>query len=202
MKTRPFSYRQRLKEIWMFFQGKDEVHKTMRRLVKRLEKAQIPYAILGGMAVNAHKYRRTTGDVDVLLTAEGLEEFRKRFVPKLYQTVEGRPRRFVDRANDITVDFLVAGRFPGSGKPGPIAFPDPSKVSETIEKYQVVDLMTLIQLKLAARRYRDFGDVVELIRFNDLDESFAERLHPSLRRDYIECLEEKRREDEYEAREG
>ena len=130
-----------------------------------------------------------------------LEEFRKRFVPKLYQTVEGRPRRFVDRANDITVDFLVAGRFPGSGKPGPIAFPDPSKVSETIEKYQVVDLVTLIQLKLAARRYRDFGDVVELIRFNDLDESFADRLHNSVRRDYIECLEEKRCEDEYEARE-
>jgi hypothetical protein len=201
MKTRPFSYRQRLKEIWMFFQGKDEVHKTMRRLVKRLEKAKIPYAIMGGMAVNAHKYRRTTGDLDVLLTAEGLEEFRKRFVPKLYQTVEGRPRRFVDRANDITVDFLVAGRFPGSGKPGPIAFPDPSKVSETVEKYQVVDLVTLIQLKLAARRHRDFGDVVELIRFNDLDESFADRLHNSLRRDYIECLEEKRREDEYEARE-
>ena len=42
---------------------------------------------------------------------------------------------------------------------------------------------------------------MELIRFNDLDESFADRLHPSLRRDYIECLEEKRREEEYEARE-
>ena len=62
---------------------------------------------------------------------------------------------------------------------------------------RVVNLPTLIQLKLAARRHKDFGDVVELIRFNDLDESFAKRLHPSVRRDYIECLEEKRREDEY-----
>jgi hypothetical protein len=202
MKTRPFSFRRRLKEIWMFFQGKDEVHKTMRRLVKRLEKAEIPYAILGGMAVNAHKYQRTTGDLDVLLTAEGLEEFRERFVPKQYQIVEGRARRFVDRANDITLDILVTGRFPGSGEPGPIAFPDPSKVGETIEKYRFVDLVTLIELKLAARRHRDFGDVVELIRFNDLDESFQDRLHPSVRQDYIECLEEKRREDEYQAHEG
>ena len=56
--------------------------------------------------------------------------------------------------------------------------------------------------KLAARRHQDFADVVNLIHFNGLDESFAERLHPSLRRDYIECLEEKRREDEYEARNG
>jgi hypothetical protein len=201
MKTRAFSYRQRLKEIWMFFQGEDEVHKTMRRLARRLERAHIPYAILGGMAVNAHRYHRTTGDLDVLLTAEGFEEFRNRFVPKQYSKVEGFPRRFVDRVNDITLDVLVTGRFPGNGRPGPIAFPDPNEVREKIEKIQFVDLVTLIQLKLAARRHRDFGDVVELIRFNNLDETFAERLHRSLRRDYIECLEEKRREDEYQTRE-
>jgi hypothetical protein len=59
-----------------------------------------------------------------------------------------------------------------------------------------------VQLKLAARRHRDFGDVVELIRFNDLDKAFSARLHQSVRRDYIECLEEKHREDEYEARYG
>ena len=62
--------------------------------------------------------------------------------------------------------------------------------------------MTLIQLKLAARRHRDFGDVVELIRIHSLGESFARRLHTSVRGDYIECLEEKRRDDEYQAREG
>jgi hypothetical protein len=99
------------------------------------------------------------------------------------------------------LDILVTGLFPGSGKPGPVAFPNPAEVSEVIGKIHVVDLPTLIQLKLAARRYRDFGDVVELIRIHDLDESFNERLHPSVRGDFIECLEEKRREHEYEARE-
>jgi hypothetical protein len=64
----------------------------------------------------------------------------------------------------------------------------------------VVDLPTLIQLKLAARRYQDFADVVNLIRANNLDESFQGKLHPSVQGDFIECLEEKRREDEYEAR--
>jgi hypothetical protein len=194
-----FSLRERLKEIWMFFQGRDEVHRSMRRLAKRLERAGIPYALMGGMAVNAHRYRRTTGDVDVLLTADGFADFKKRFVPKNYKALPQRSRRFMDRVNEITIDILVTGHFPGSGKPGPIAFPDPREVSETIEKYRFIDLVTLVQLKLAARRYRDFGDVVELIRFNELDESFANRLHPSLRGDYIECLEEKRREDEYEA---
>ena len=60
---------------------------------------------------------------------------------------------------------------------------------------------TLIQLKLAARRHQDFADVVNLIRVHNLDESYQEKLHPSLHRDYVECLEEKRREDEYESRE-
>jgi hypothetical protein len=199
---KPFTLRQRLREIDMFFQRRDQVHKSMRRLANRLAKADIVYAIMGGMAVNAHKYQRTTRDVDVLLTPQGFEEFCRRFVPKSYARVPGRARRFIDQANEIFLDVLITGRYPGRGIPGPIAFPDPAEVAETIEKFDFVDLLTLVQLKLAARRHRDFGDVVELIRFNNLDESFAEGLHPSIRRDYIECLEEKKREDEYEAREG
>jgi hypothetical protein len=202
VRTADFSYTKRLKEISMFFQGKDEVHKTMRRVVKRLDKAQIPYAVIGGMALNAHRYERTTGDVDILLTPQGLSEFRKHFVPKHYALSAGRSRRFIDKANEVTIDILVSGLFPGSGKPGPIAFPDPADVSESIENIRVVNLVSLVQLKLAARRWRDFADVVELIRFNGLDEAFANRLHESVRGDYIECLEEKRREDEYEAQEG
>jgi len=184
----------------MFFEGRGKEHKTMQRLVQNLRKSKIPYAIMGGMAVNAHHYERTTKDVDILLTEQGFGEFRRRFVPKSYDPVEGRPRRFLDRRHGVTFDVLVTGLFPGSGAPGPIAFPDPAVVSETIRKMQVVNLPTLIQLKLAAHRHRDFGDVVELIRFNGLDESFLKKLHPAVHRDFIECLEEKRREDEYEAR--
>jgi hypothetical protein len=200
--TRPFSFMRRLKEIDMFFQGKGPVHQTMRRTARRLERAGISYAIVGGMAVNAHRYQRTTGDVDFLLTAEGFEEFQQRFVGKNYDVIPGRKRRFTDRANGVTIDVLVTGLFPGTGKPGPIAYPDPAAVSEVIDKHHVVNLATLVQLKLAARRHRDFGDVVELIRVHNLDESFQMKLHSSVHQDFIECLEEKRREEEYEAREG
>jgi hypothetical protein len=198
--SRPFSFTQRLREIGMFFQGKDPVHQTMRRTARRLERVGIPYAVVGGMAVNANRYRRTTGDVNLLLTEQGFNDFRARFVGKNYSRVPGRPFRLLDRTSEITVDILVTGLFPGSGDPGPIAYPDPDDVSETIDKIRVLNLEALIQLKLAARRFKDFGDVVELIRFNKLDESFVERLHTSVRGDYIECLEEKRREDLYEAR--
>lgn len=200
LSERPFSFRRSLKEVSRFFQGKGEVHKAMRRVVKRLEKAELAYAIVGGMAVFAHHYERTTDDVDLLLTSDGFAEFKRRFVPKNYEPVPQRPRRFVDRANRVPLDVLVTGKFPGSGQPGPITYPDPADVCEVIDKRQVVNLATLVQLKLAARRYQDFADVVNLIRFNDLDESFVDQLHSSIRMDFIECLEEKRREDEYEVR--
>lgn len=192
------SFLRRLREIDMFFEKRDKVYKAMRRLVRRLEKARIPYAIMGAMAVNAHGARRTTDDVDVLLTAEGLERFKNEILAKTYERVERRPRRFVERQSRVSIDVLVTGRFPGTGEPGPFAFPDPARASEEIDQIRVVTLSHLIQLKLAARRYYDFGDVVALIRAHDLEESFADKLHPSVRKDFIECLEEKRREDEYE----
>jgi hypothetical protein len=194
---RPFGF---FREIDMFFEGKDPVHQTMRRLVRRLERAGIPHAIVGGMAVYAHGYRRTTDDVDVLLTRDGLKAFVERFVPKNYVNVPGRSRRFIDRVNKQSFDVLVTGMYPGSGRPGPISYPDPVDVQERIKNVYYIDLQTLVQLKLAARRHQDFADVVELIRVHDLDESFVDRLHSSLHRDFNECLEEKRREDEYEAR--
>ncbi len=191
-----------LKAIDMFFKGRDPVHQTMRRVVKQLEKSKIPYAVVGGMAVFAQGYRRTTDDLDILLTRAGLATFRSVFEAKGYKTVAGHPKRFIDPVNGVTFDILITGLFPGTGKPGPISYTDPAEVSETIEKIRVVDLPTLIQLKLAAGRYQDFADVVSLIRVHHLDESFQAKLHPAVHRDYTECLDECRREEEYEARQN
>jgi hypothetical protein len=199
--TWPWNIADRLKEIGMFFNGTDPVHMTMRRVAERLEQAGISYAIVGGMAVNAHGHQRTTGDVDFLVTAEGFNSFLKLVGSADFDRVPGRARRFLDRATAVTFDLLITGRFPGSGRPGPISFPDPAAVQQQIGNLPYVNLTTLVQLKLAARRHKDFGDVVELIRAHGLDEAFADKLHPSVRSDYIECLDEKRREDEYEARE-
>lgn len=191
-----------LAEADQFFEGRGEVHQTMKRLVNRLKRVKIDYVIMGGMAVNAHRYERMTKDVDVLLTRKDFERFKSLFVPKSYQPVPKMGRRFIDRKTQRGVDFLITGLFPGNGKRGPIAFPDPKVVGQEIQSIQYLDLVNLIQLKLAARRHRDFADVVELVRYNHLDESFLDRLHPSVRRDFRECLDEKRREDEYLARNG
>jgi hypothetical protein len=192
----------RLKEISRFFQGRDQVHKSMRRLAKRLVRANIPYAIIGGMAVYMHGHRQATGNVNVLLTADGFNDFRARFIPGKYGKAPERPGWFVDLKNDVRLSFRVTGRFPGNGKPGPIAFPHPEQVSETINGVNVVSFVTLIQLKLAARRFQDLADVISLIRVHNLDESFAQCLHLSLHPRYSECLEARRREDEWNAAHG
>jgi hypothetical protein len=194
------TFTDRLREIGMFFDGTDAVHQTMRRVAVSFENAGIAYCIVGGMAVNAHKYRRTTADVDFLLTADGFREFAGRLATTGFQRVKKHARKFCDPATGVTFDILVTGLFPGSGRPGPISFPDPSSVAERFDDLNVVDLPTLVELKLAARRYKDFGDVVDLIRQNGLDESFQDRLHETVRSDFIECLEEMRREDDYERR--
>jgi hypothetical protein len=190
----------RLKEIDMFLYRRGKVHQAMRRLAKRLDKAGIAYAITGAMAANAHGARRTTDDVDVLMTPEGLKQFRRQFVGRDYEGVPGRSRRFKEKKSGVGVDVLITGGRPGIGEPGPITFPSPESVRTEIDKVQVVALAELIQLKLAARRHYDFGDVAFLIRVHNLNESYASNLHPSVRRDFLECLEEKRREDAYQAR--
>ena len=51
---------------------------AINRLTATLESDQIPYAIVGAMALNAHGYRRVTVDVDVLLTRDGLARFKEK----------------------------------------------------------------------------------------------------------------------------
>ena len=46
-------------------------------LIRRLHSAGVEHVLIGGLAVNAHGAERTTRDVDVLLTAEALDQFRQ-----------------------------------------------------------------------------------------------------------------------------
>src|SRR3954447_11459885 len=62
-----------LLELQRFFMGEDKVHQALHRIASRLDELGIPYAVAGGMALNAHGFRRATVDVDVLVTSEGLQ---------------------------------------------------------------------------------------------------------------------------------
>jgi hypothetical protein len=91
----------------------------------------------------------------------------------------------------VPIEFIVAGEYPGDGKPKPVRFHDPSEHFVIIEGIKTVDLETLIALKLASGmtapgRLKDLADVEELIRIKQLDESFAERLDAFVRDKFTE----------------
>ena len=93
----------------------------------------------------------------------------------------------------VQIEFLVTGEFPGDGKPKPVAFPDPQAVEETLEGIKVINLKSLIELKLASgmtakSRLQDLADVQRLIEKHDLSSDFAEQLHPYVRKKFLELL--------------
>jgi hypothetical protein len=191
-----------LRAIPMLQLSRGPAQRSMQRVIQRLDKANLAYAMMGGLAVEAHGVRCTIKGVHVLLTAEGFAEFQDRWVPRYYESIPKWERRFLDRKNGVTLTVLVSGLNAGMGRPCPVRFPDPVRVREWIGRDYYVNLPTLIDLRLAARRFQGLADVVNLIRANSLNEDIAEHLHPSLRSDYLGCLEEIRREEAFIARNG
>src|SRR5438309_75580 len=61
-----------------FFMRDDPVNRALRQIAAKLHELGIPYAIAGGMALVAHGYDRTTVDVDILVTQEGLKAIHER----------------------------------------------------------------------------------------------------------------------------
>lgn len=192
------SFDARLREAESFHMGEGKVHQTLRTLAVDLDRTGVVYAVVGGMALNAHGYRRETIDVDVLVSSAGLDLFRERLEGLGYLPAFDRAKKiFRNTQTGVKIEFLVAGEFPGDGMPKPIAFPDPSTVAENIDGVRVVRLSTLIELKLASgmtqpARRRDLADVQDLIRIRKLDETFADSLDPYVRPMYLTLLNEVR----------
>jgi len=172
-----------LREGSMHFEKDSAVHKTLRKITKRLDELGIAYAVVGGMAMFFHGYRRFTEDVDLLVTREGLAEIHRRLEGLGYVPPFEGSKHLRDAEYGVKVEFLVTGDFPGDGKPKPIAFPDPGAVTLEADGMHVLRLPTLVELKLASgmsnpRRAKDLVDVQQLIEVLDLPEDFANQLHP------------------------
>src|SRR5262245_8361476 len=180
------------REAGDYFAGGGRLHETLRRVAARLEAEGIAYALIGGLALGKHRYVRMTDDVDVLVTPEGLAHFHERCVGRGYvATHPGAQRSVRDAESGVRIEFLVAGEFPGDGKPKPVAFPDPSAAAEDIDGLRVLRLPRLLELKLASgmsapHRLRDLGDAQEIIKVRRLGPEFADELDPSVRARYLE----------------
>jgi hypothetical protein len=169
-----------------FFAGRGMINEALRRIVKDLDDRGIDYAVIGAVALNLHGYRRFTADIDLLLTKSGLEQFRKELVGLGYRPAfQGARRRFRTSEN-IPIEIITAGEYPGDGQPKPVHFPNPKEATTEIEGVKTISLDKLVELKLASglsapHRLKDLADVQELIKVKKLGAEFADRLDRSVR---------------------
>jgi predicted nucleotidyltransferase len=143
-------------------------------IAKRAGDAGIPFLVIGGYAVFAHGYVRSTDDLD-LIVQRGRRAHLNKLLGDLGMTVKNDAANFVQFApqdeNGMEVDLMfvsedVFGRM------------EQTAVEATVEGTQVrvVSLLHLIALKCHAlqhskslRRLKDMDDLVQLILINRLD---------------------------------
>ena len=163
------------------FEEKSAVHETLRRICKRLNDMEIPYAVVGGMALFKYGYRRFTEDVDILVSRESLSKIHKELDGLGYRPPFTGSKHLRDTQHKVKIEFLVTGDFPGDGKPKEVVFPDPQEVSNVDNGVSYINLETLVELKLASGmtgqdRMKDLVDVQSLIGILELPQSFGESL--------------------------
>jgi len=174
--------------------GEADVQRALERLARVLDENGIPYAVIGAMALNEWGYRRVTVDVDILLTAEGLASFKAAALGRGYVEKFPGSRGVRDTEAGVTIDVVLAGEYPGDGRPKPVAFPDPTHAAVHGQRVALLPLPKLIELKLASgmsapHRLKDLADVLELIRHLSLPQDMADSLDSSVRPKYAELWE-------------
>lgn len=178
-----------LREMSAHFDHTNAVYRTLQRLIQRLDKARIPYALIGALALNQHGYLRATVDIDLVMTREGVQKFREEFVGRGYRPAfAGARKTFRDTDTQVRIEVVTTGDYPGDGKPKPVSFPDPMDAI-VVNHIRVVSLEKLIELKLAsglsaANRLLDLADVQRTIRALSLPLDFQNKLDASVRAEY------------------
>ncbi|HET7113942.1 MAG TPA: nucleotidyltransferase family protein, partial [Pyrinomonadaceae bacterium] len=152
-------------EARRYFMGKGRLNKTLARLTSDLENHGIHYAVIGATALLAHGYPRLTEDIDLLMTAEGLEKFHAELIGLGYAPAfPGAKKKLRSTRDGVSIEVMTTGEYPGDGKPKPVSMPDPVAASTEIDGIRFVTLEKLIELKLASgisapHRLKDLADV-------------------------------------------
>jgi hypothetical protein len=177
--------------------GHGPVSDALRRLEAAFSRIGVARIYVGRVATNAHGHARMTDDIDVCLRPADVERFKAAATESGYQVVPGRARRFIDLRTGVQIDVIPSGRSVGlRPEQRGIVFPDPAN-AELHAGIPVPSLVRLVELKVALWRFKDWGDVVEIIREFGLSPEFAEQLDRRVRSLYRRCYEQKVDEDSW-----
>ncbi len=187
---------------------RDHVHAqdiaaVLESLRRRLAEEGVPFAVVGALALRQYGYVRATEDIDILTTREGLDKIHdalvgRGFVPR----APGLRKRLRETEHVVNIDVITAGEHAGSQE-SPLVYPSPeSQAFVELGGIRYPRIETLITFKIASgvwgNRDQDLVDVQKLIRANELNEAFAEKLPHALRDRFLALLQRSRQEVEME----
>lgn len=166
----------------------EKVEARLQRVSRCLAQAQIPYAVIEGLAVAAwvatvdESLVRATRDVDILVRPEDLEDIRNVLEAGgfVYRHVAGMDLFLEDRdgkAGDA-VHLIISGQFV---RPDHV-LPAPDVHDSGIgESFSVIPLEALVQTKLVSWRRKDQVHLLDLIGVGLIDGSWPHRFQEPLR---------------------
>ena len=165
--------------------GSEPIWQAAAACHEALSAAGAVHAVIGGVAVCLHGYRRNTVDIDLLVRREDMNTIRTTLT-EIGFTWDDEAHEFRTPMG-IPVQFMAAGERAGKGSEVLLPSPDDEHAAVMIEGLPVLSLPALIESKIACgegdmrRTHRDFADVVELIALHGLDGTFAKHLHKTVR---------------------
>lgn len=159
---------------------------SIERIVRAMNAAEVPFIVVGGLAVVAHGYGRQTQDLDLVIRLDE-SVIRRAFAalaglgyhPRVPVTVEmfADPRRraqlaadkrmvvlsfFSERHRETPIGLFAAEPFDFAAEYG-AALREEAAPGAPL---RIVRLATLLRLKRAAGRPQDLADVAELTRLH------------------------------------
>ena len=165
----------------------EKVRERLLRATAALEKAGVPYAVIGGNAVAAMVSRvdeaavRNTQDVDLLLRRSDLDAaataltpvgFVRRHVASIDLFLDGPHAKARDAVHVVFAGEKVRPDYV-------LPAPDVSE-SEPAGTFRVVTLEALVRMKLTSFRDKDRMHVRDLLDVGLIDASWCDRLQPEL----------------------
>ncbi|MBN1697930.1 MAG: hypothetical protein JW881_10490 [Spirochaetales bacterium] len=169
---------------------------TVERIHEWLSSHNVPYVIVGGMAVIRNGGLRTTHDIDILTSRRSWETIRGRR-STVFETGDDFA---VDMKNGIHVDVLFAGDDWDMAFP----MPEPDEVGEYDSDFKArfMSLFHILQLKTAVymekresegieAAAKDLADIVMLVEKNPgkIDGEFIKAFHPAIREEFGRIVE-------------
>lgn len=180
--------------------------RVVRAIDHVLAVTQIEAVLGGGWAVWRHGYEgRLTQDIDIALPADRMDEFLRVASVAGFQLLPLQPGRWpkmIHRDTGVKVDILPEGARPGTAaRPAPTTIPHPARMGAVAGALKYIDLLSLIELKIAAGRLQDDADLGKLIQANpDKVDAMREHLagvHPQYVNDFERLLKRAREQHDH-----